>query len=86
MSFSKVSAAVPIGGDVIEVSRNYFPKDAEYKACPQTDFMLLAVTLMEVHGDLSSPPQAMDSQTIRQKANGIKDSVVREFVLSIIPA
>jgi hypothetical protein len=77
-------AAAPIGGDIVEVSRHYFPQDAEYKAEPRTDFLLLVVTLMEVHADVPSPPSSMTSTQIRQKVKTIGDEQVRDFLLSLI--
>lgn len=78
-------ASVEIGAEVRECSRNYFPKDAEYVAKPQTDWLLLAVTLLEKLSLLKPAEEgALSIADITQWVSSISDTVVRGIVGKVL--
>lgn len=73
-------AATKIGAEILECTRNYYPKDFPYLAEKKTDFLLLAKTMMEMFGSIKSPVVPMTTEEILDEVGKIKDESVKEFL------
>ena len=76
--------ATRIGEQVREYTASYYPSDAEVYAKTETDFMLLAVTLLEMFGSVSSPPPGLSAEEIRSKVASLENENVKLFLTQLI--
>ena len=75
-------AAKPIGQEIIECTRNYYPSDLPPLAEKKTDYLLLAKTLLEMCGEIESPVKPMSTEEILGSIQGVKTESVRDFLTS----
>lgn len=68
--------ATRIGEQVREYTLSYYPSDAGVYAKKETDFMLLAVTLLEMFGSVSSPPPGLSAEEIKSKVASLENENV----------
>jgi serine/threonine protein kinase len=73
-------AARKIGQDIVECTRTYFPTDLPLLAAKKTDYLLLAKTLLEMHGTIASPVEDMSTEEIMAAIKGEKAESLREFL------
>jgi serine/threonine protein kinase len=76
-------AARPIGSEVMEVTRSYYPSDFPIEAQTQTDFLLLSKTLLEMYGQIESPVKPMTSEEIREAIENVNINHIRSFLQSL---
>jgi hypothetical protein len=76
-------AATGIGKKVKEYTMGYYPSDAGETAEKETDFLLLAVTLMEMFDCIKSPPVSMTKAAIKEKVTNVENENVKVFLQSL---
>lgn len=76
--------ATKIGGIVREHTLAYYPCDAGNEAKTETDWFLLAVTLLEMHGSVASPPSQMSLQEIKLNVESVEDQLVNTFLTRLV--
>lgn len=78
-------AAVKTGDPIHERTIKYYPKDGDFEAKEETDFYLLAVTLLEMVGAIPQASQRNDSfrkQEIHELIATVESEEVRDFLSS----
>ena len=73
-----------IGQQIREYTISYYPSDAGVHAKKETDFMLLAVTLLEMFGSISSPPTGLSTKDIKDKVASLENENVKAFLTQLI--
>ena len=76
--------ATRIGEVVREHTLSYYPSNAGRFAKKETDFLLLAVTLLEMFGTISSPPAPMTIEEITAAVVGVGSESVRMFLRQLV--
>ncbi|KAL3906449.1 MAG: hypothetical protein SGILL_009266 [Bacillariaceae sp.] len=79
-------AAKPIGHEITEVTRNYYPTDFPFLAERMTDYLLLAKTLLEMYREIDSPVRPMSTEDILGAIQGVKTEGVRDLLTSCFDA
>lgn len=77
-------AAKPIGQEIIECTRNYYPSDFPPLAEKKTDYLLLAKTVLELYGEIESPVKPMSTDEIIYAVQAVKTKSVRDFLMSCV--
>lgn len=77
-------AAMPVGQEIMECTRNYYPTDFPHLAEKKTDYLLLAKTLLEMYGEIESPVKPMSTEEILGAIQGVKTEAVRDFLKSCL--
>ena len=78
-------AAVKIGDPIRERTIKYYPNDGDFEAQEETDFYLLAITLLEMFGAIPQASQRSGSYTkqeIHKLIATVETEEVRDFLLS----
>ncbi|KAL3917093.1 MAG: hypothetical protein SGILL_004875 [Bacillariaceae sp.] len=76
-------AAMPIGGEIVECTQNYYPTDFPFLAEKRTDYLLLAKSLLEMYGEIESPVKPMSTEEILGAIERVKTESVRDFLSSL---
>ena len=76
--------ATRIGEVVREHTLSYYPSNADRFAKKETDFLLLAVTLLEMFGTIPSPPAPMTVEEITAAVIGVGNENVRVFLRQLV--
>jgi serine/threonine protein kinase len=76
-------ASTRFGEKVKEYTVGYYPSDAGETAEKETDFLLLAVTLMEMFDCIKSPPVSMTKAAIKEKVANVENENVKVFLQSL---
>jgi serine/threonine protein kinase len=79
-------AAVKIGEPLRERTYQYYPGDGEFEGREETDFYLLAVTLLEMFGSISSPQERkkpLSKSEIHSRIDVEENENVRNFLKSL---
>ena len=72
-------------GEVVrEHTVSYYPSDAGRLAKKETDFMLLAVTLLEMFGSVPSPPGPMSGEEIKARVAVVGNETVSAFLRQFV--
>ena len=74
--------AKPIGQEITECTRNYYPSDFPPLAEKKTDYLLLVKTLLEMYGEIESPVKPMSTEEILGSIQGVETESVRNFLTS----
>ena len=72
--------ATRIGEKVKEHTMGYYPIDAGEIAEKETDFLLVAVTLMEMFDCIKSPLVSMTKTDIKEKVANVENENVKVFL------
>eukprot|EP00977_Amphora_coffeiformis_P024306 scaffold15478_cov123-Amphora_coffeaeformis.AAC.4 len=76
--------ATRIGEQVRENTLSYYPSDAGVYAKKETDFMLLAVTLLEMFGSVSSPTTGLSLEEIKSKMASMENENLKAVLTELI--
>ena len=76
--------ATKVGERVREHTMVYYPSDAGSHAKMETDYFLLAVTLLEMFGSVASPPGAMTFKEIKSKVDILENQNVKAFLSQLV--
>jgi len=72
------------GEKVREHTHSYYPDGAGEEAKEETDFLLLAVTLLEMFGCVTSPPGPMTKDGIKSKVASVGNEKVKAFLGQLV--
>lgn len=76
--------ATKIGERVRERTMAYYPSDAGSVAKKETDYLLLAVTLLEMFGSVASPPDGLTEEEIKSKVDSVENQNVKAFLSELV--
>ena len=76
--------ATKIGEPVREHTMTYYPSNAGRHAKTETDYYLLAVTLLEMFECVDSPPGAMTMEEIKAKVDTVESDNVKAFLSQLV--
>jgi Protein kinase domain len=77
-------SATKHGEKVREHTQSYYPDGAGEEAKEETDFLLLAVTLLQMFGCVTSPPGPMTKDEIKSKVASVGNEKVKAFLGQLV--
>ena len=80
-SILSVQNSSKIGDPIRQGTVTYYLRDGSFDSQQATDFLLLAITLMEMYGTIESPQTAMTIEEIKNKIPSIENENVKKLRL-----